>query len=61
MSGTVTSLTKEPGETVLGNNMMSGDIIMKISALTVMEVNVEVNESDIVRVQVGDKIGRAHV
>jgi HlyD family secretion protein len=54
MSGTVTSLTKEPGETVLGNNMMSGDIIMKISALTVMEVNVEVNESDIVRVQVGD-------
>lgn len=54
MSGTVTSLTKEPGETVLGNNMMSGDIIMKISALSVMEVNVEVNESDIVRVQLGD-------
>ncbi|MFM7815060.1 MAG: HlyD family secretion protein, partial [Flavobacteriales bacterium] len=54
MSGTVTSLTKEPGETVLGNNMMSGDVIMKISALSVMEVNVEVNESDIVRVQLGD-------
>ncbi|MFM7310242.1 MAG: efflux RND transporter periplasmic adaptor subunit [Flavobacteriales bacterium] len=58
MSGTVTSLTKEPGETVLGNNMMSGDVIMKISALSVMEVNVEVNESDIVRVQMGDT---AHV
>ncbi|MFY7707024.1 MAG: efflux RND transporter periplasmic adaptor subunit [Flavobacteriales bacterium] len=54
MSGTVTALTKEIGETVLGNNMMSGDVIMKISALNTMEVNVEVNESDIVRVNVGD-------
>lgn len=54
MRGTVTALTKEVGETVLGNNMMSGDIIMKISALNSMEVNVEVNESDIVRVNVGD-------
>lgn len=54
MRGTVTALTKEIGETVLGNNMMSGDIIMKISALNTMEVNVEVNESDIVRVHPGD-------
>jgi len=54
MKGTVTALTKEMGETVLGNNMMSGDVIMKISALNSMEVNVEVNESDIVRVNVGD-------
>lgn len=54
MTGTVTMLSKELGETVLGNNMMSGDIIMKISALNTMEVNVEVNESDIVRVKMGD-------
>lgn len=54
MTGTVTTLSKEHGETVLGNNMMSGDIIMKISALSTMEVNVEVNESDIVRVKNGD-------
>jgi HlyD family secretion protein len=54
MRGTVTALTKEIGETVLGNNMMSGDVIMKISALNSMEVNVEVNESDIVRVNLGD-------
>ncbi|MFN0032294.1 MAG: efflux RND transporter periplasmic adaptor subunit [Flavobacteriales bacterium] len=54
MNGTVTALTKELGEAVLGNSMMSGDIIMKISALQTMEVNVEVNESDIVRVQLGD-------
>lgn len=54
MTGTVTALNKELGETVLGNNMMSGDIIMKVSALDYMEVNVEVNESDIVRVTLGD-------
>lgn len=54
MTGTVTSLNKELGETVLGNTMMSGDVIMKVSSLTFMEVNVEVNESDIVRVNIGD-------
>jgi HlyD family secretion protein len=54
MTGTVTALNKELGETVLGNNMMSGDVIMNISALDFMEVNVEVNESDIVRVNLND-------
>ena len=54
ISGTVTALTKEVGEAVLGNNMTSGDVIMKISGLSAMEVNVEVNESDIVRVHLGD-------
>lgn len=54
MTGTVTALSKELGETVLGNSMMSGEVIMKISALNTMEVNVEVNESDIVRVKTGD-------
>jgi HlyD family secretion protein len=34
--------------------MMSGDVIMNISALTFMEVNVEVNESDIVHVNLND-------
>ena len=54
MTGTVTALNKELGETVLGNNMMSGEVIMNISALSFMEVNVEVNESDIVRVNLND-------
>jgi len=54
MTGTVTALTKEVGENVLGNNMMSGEVIMNISALSAMEVNVEVNESDIVRINLGD-------
>jgi|JI9StandDraft_2_1071091.scaffolds.fasta_scaffold11712_6 HlyD family secretion protein len=56
MTGTVTALNKELGETVLGNSMMSGDVIMKVSALDFMEVNVEVNESDIVRVGIGDTV-----
>lgn len=54
MSGTVTALSKQVGETVLGNNMMSGDVIMRVSAMQLMEVNVEVNESDIVRIHIGD-------
>jgi HlyD family secretion protein len=54
IDGTVTALTKEVGEAVLGNNMTSGDVIMKISGLAQMEVDVEVNESDIVHVHVGD-------
>lgn len=54
ISGTVTALAKELGETVLGNNMMSGDVIMKVSVLSEMEIDLEVNETDIVHVQVGD-------
>lgn len=53
-AGTVTALTKEVGEMVLGNQMMAGETIMKVSQLDQMEVNVEVNESDIVRVHMGD-------
>ncbi|MFM1932466.1 MAG: hypothetical protein RL226_1769 [Bacteroidota bacterium] len=53
-SGTVTALTKEEGEAVLGTSMMQGETIMKISDLSSMEVNVEVNESDIVRISLGD-------
>lgn len=54
MAGTVTALTKEVGEAVLGTSMMQGETIMKVSDLSTMEVNVEVNESDIVRVSMGD-------
>jgi HlyD family secretion protein len=49
-----TALTKEVGESVLGTSMMQGEEIMKVSDLRNMEVNVEVNESDIVRVALGD-------
>ena len=53
-SGTVTALVKEIGESVQGNGFTAGEIVMKVSDLSVMEVDVEVNESDIVRVSMDD-------
>ncbi len=54
-SGTVTALSKEEGESVQGTGFMAGEVIMKVSDLQAMEVNLEVNESDIVRVNLGDR------
>lgn len=54
-SGTVTALSKEVGESVQGTGFMAGEVIMKVSDLQAMEVNLEVNESDIVRVNIGDR------
>lgn len=53
-SGTVTALVKEVGESVQGNGFTAGEVVMKVSDLSVMEVDVEVNESDIVRVSMQD-------
>ena len=53
-SGTVTALVKESGESVQGNGFTAGEVVMKVSDLSIMEVDVEVNESDIVRVGMGD-------
>ncbi|MFB6257407.1 MAG: efflux RND transporter periplasmic adaptor subunit [Flavobacteriales bacterium] len=53
-SGTITGLEVEKGERVVGTNQMSGTKMMSISELEDMEVNVEVNENDIVRVSMGD-------
>jgi HlyD family secretion protein len=53
-AGIVTALVKEVGESVQGNGFTAGEVIMKVSDLSAMEVNVEVNESDIVRVNQGD-------
>jgi HlyD family secretion protein len=53
-SGTVTRLEVEQGERVVGTDQMSGTEMMSISELQDMEVNVEVNENDIVRVSLGD-------
>ena len=54
-AGIVTALVKETGESVQGNGFTAGEIIMKISNLDVMEVDVEVNESDIISVAMGNK------
>lgn len=50
MTGTISSLSVELGERVVGTSMMSGTEMLRIANLHRMEVEVEVNENDIVRV-----------
>lgn len=54
MSGTISRLNVEKGERVVGTEMMSGTELMRIADLNRMEVIVEVNENDIIRVITGD-------
>ncbi|WP_414663968.1 efflux RND transporter periplasmic adaptor subunit [Horticoccus sp. 23ND18S-11] len=53
--GTVSSLTSEAGERVVGTGTMAGTEIMRVANLIDMEVRVNVNENDVVNVKVGDK------
>lgn len=55
ISGTISSLTSEVGERVVGTNQFAGTEIMRIADLNSMEVRVKVNENDIINVKVGDK------
>ncbi|MDA9151230.1 efflux RND transporter periplasmic adaptor subunit [Schleiferiaceae bacterium] len=54
MDGTVTGLNVEVGERVVGTAQMAGTEMMRVSQLETMEVVVDVNENDIVRVHMGD-------
>jgi HlyD family secretion protein len=54
VSGTVSKLNVEQGERVVGTSQMAGTEIMRIANLNNMEVRVNVNENDIVRVGLGD-------
>ena len=54
MDGTVSMLTSELGERVVGTAQMTGTEILRIADLLRMEVEVEVNENDIVKVALGD-------
>ena len=54
MNGTITKLNREKGERVVGTAQMAGTEIMTVADLSVMEVAVEVNENDIVRVNIND-------
>lgn len=53
-SGVVTQLSAELGERVVGTQQMTGTEIMRISNLDRMEVQVNINENDIVRIHVGN-------
>jgi HlyD family secretion protein len=54
MTGTVSMLNIELGERVVGTSLMTGTELMRIADLNRMEVKVEVNENDIVRVSLND-------
>lgn len=50
ISGTISALNVEKGERVVGTNMYAGTEMMVVANLDKMEVQVEVNENDIVKV-----------
>lgn len=54
VSGIVSLLNVEVGERVVGTSQMAGTEMMRIANLSNMEVRVNVNENDIVRVTLGD-------
>ena len=56
MSGTVSKLSVKKGERVLGTIQMQGTEMLRIADLNTMEVRVNVNENDIVRVHMGDSV-----
>jgi HlyD family secretion protein len=55
MSGIVSRLNVERGERVLGMMQMTGTEIMRIADMRRMEVQVEVSESDVLKVAVGNE------
>lgn len=53
-SGTISLLNTELGERVVGTMQMQGTEILRIADLDEMEMEVDVNENDIIRVDLGD-------
>jgi len=53
-NGTISKLSVELGERVLGNTQSIGTELLRIAKMDQMEVQVQVNENDIVNVSVGD-------
>lgn len=54
VDATVSKLNKKLGERVVGTATMEGTEIMRLADLNEMEVNVDVNENDIIRVHMSD-------
>ncbi|MEM7086443.1 MAG: efflux RND transporter periplasmic adaptor subunit [Bacteroidota bacterium] len=52
--GTISKLSVELGERVVGTAQMAGTEIVRVANLSNMEVEVDVNENDIVKVAIGD-------
>jgi HlyD family secretion protein len=56
VSGIISLLKVEVGERVVGTSQMAGTEMMRIANMDNMEVRVNVNENDIVRVALGDTV-----
>jgi HlyD family secretion protein len=54
VDGTISKLSVEKGERVVGTSQFTGTEIMRIANLNEMEVSVDVSENDIVRVHLND-------
>ncbi|MEM6843943.1 MAG: efflux RND transporter periplasmic adaptor subunit [Bacteroidota bacterium] len=54
MGGIVSKLDVEQGERVVGTSQMAGTEMLRIADLSQMEVRVDVNENDIIRVSLND-------
>ncbi|MBX7243466.1 MAG: biotin/lipoyl-binding protein [Bacteroidia bacterium] len=54
MDGTITQLNVEAGQKVVGTVQMAGTEMMKIADLSSMEVVVDINENEIVKLNTGD-------
>ena len=54
VSGIVSRLSVEQGERVVGTSQMAGTEMLRIADLSQMEVRVDVNENDIIRIAMGD-------
>ena len=54
ISGTVSLLSVEQGERVVGTSQFAGTEMLRIANLNEMEVRVDVNENDIIRINEGD-------
>jgi len=55
-NGTISKLSVEEGERVVGTAQMEGTELLRIADMYNMEVAVEVNESDIVKVSLNDRV-----
>lgn len=53
--GTISRIDVELGERVLGTQQMAGTEILRVANLNSMEVEVDINENDIVKVKLGDE------
>ena len=56
MNGVVSLLSVEKGERVVGSNMMAGTEMMRVANMSAMEVQVDVSESDIPKVALGNTV-----